>query len=356
MALSGQALGRCSMTRVLSATTRVASFSNRSRSVSNCATRKIERFQAAQRPQQPVGARMQHLAELVGGGAAAGCAISGEMTLPRLDMVFGLTAPAVDVLVDPARGAVRQLGDDEARVGTLRPGLNAGDDALDARPARGAIMEFLVAPEFLGTRCTSVPAGGTGFQRLDMPAQRRGAGDAKHEVAPRRAAELQHFRRAIVAVRADQDLDARPVAAELLHQAAQEGARLGAGGAPGRAQQGGNGAAVCVEDNDRLEAIRVVVGVEEAELLPAMDGVEGVVDVKRDAARHLAEARAVERHHGAGHVEQLTPPRGVLQARQRRLRAERGSVGQAPAGQLEQRIMPQAAGIVAVLVAGGHHQ
>jgi hypothetical protein len=44
MALSGHALGRCSMTRVFSATTWVASFTTRSRRVSNCATRQVERF------------------------------------------------------------------------------------------------------------------------------------------------------------------------------------------------------------------------------------------------------------------------------------------------------------------------
>jgi len=66
-----------------------------------------------------------------------------------------------------------------------------------------------------------------------------------------------------VAVGADQDLDARPVAADLAHQAAQEIARLGAGGTPGRAQHGGNRAAVCVEHDNRLEAVFVVAGVEQ---------------------------------------------------------------------------------------------
>jgi hypothetical protein len=133
-------------------------------------------------------------------------------------------------------------------------------------------------------------------------------------------------------------------------------ARLGAGGAPGRAQHGGDGAAVGVEHHDRLEAVFVVVGVEEAHLLPAMDGVEGVIDVERDAARHLAEARAVERHHGARHADERARPRCVFQSRQRRLGAQRGRVGQAPVGQFEQRVVAQAVGIVAVLVAGGDHQ
>jgi len=44
MARSGQALGRRSMRRVLSATARPAGFTRRSRSVSNCATRRVERL------------------------------------------------------------------------------------------------------------------------------------------------------------------------------------------------------------------------------------------------------------------------------------------------------------------------
>lgn len=44
MALSVQALGRCRMTRGFIETRRVASFTKRSRSVSNYATRQVERF------------------------------------------------------------------------------------------------------------------------------------------------------------------------------------------------------------------------------------------------------------------------------------------------------------------------
>ena len=41
---------------------------------------------------------------------------------------------------------------------------------------------------------------------------------------------------------------------------------------------------------------------EQAELLAAMDGIEGVVDVEGDAAWHLAEAVAVEADHGLAHA------------------------------------------------------
>ncbi len=221
---------------------------------------------------------------------------------------------------------------------------------------RGAVVEFLVAAQIVPARCTRVAVGGAGFHRRDMAAQRGGGGDAEQEVDARRAAEIQHLRRAVMTVGADQDLNARPVLADLAHQAAQEVARLGTGRSPGWAQHGGDGAALAVEHDDRLEAVFVVVGVEHRKLLPAMDGVERVVDVERDAPRHLAEAGAVERHHGARHADQRARWWQVLEARDSRLRTQRCRIGQAPISQLEQRIVPQAVGIVAVLVAGGDHQ
>jgi hypothetical protein len=90
------------------------------------------RHEAAQRPQRPVGAGVQQQAEPVGGGAAARGALGGEVALPGLDVVLGLAAGVGEVLVDCARIAARQGGDDEAGVGALRPGFDAGDDPLDA--------------------------------------------------------------------------------------------------------------------------------------------------------------------------------------------------------------------------------
>ena len=55
------------------------------------------------------------------------------MALPRLDVVFGLAAPAVEILVDRARRSGSEVGDDEARIGALRPGFDASVNALDAR-------------------------------------------------------------------------------------------------------------------------------------------------------------------------------------------------------------------------------
>ena len=65
------------------------------------------------------------------------------MRLPRFDVIFGLAAPAVDILVEDTGVAEFQVRDDEARVWAFRADFDARDDSLDAAPARGAVEEFL---------------------------------------------------------------------------------------------------------------------------------------------------------------------------------------------------------------------
>jgi hypothetical protein len=146
------------------------------------------------------------------------------------------------------------------------------------------------------------------------------------------------------------------VATDGAYQAAEESAGLPPARPLCRAQHGGDGAALAVEHDDRLEAVLVVVGVEEPQLLLAMDGVEGVVDIQHDTPWHLPEAAAVEPDHGPRHAQQGPCPRQVLQARDGRLRAERVTTRQMIQRQLEDRVMAQAVGVVAVLVAGRNHQ
>src|SRR5450631_1920668 len=66
------------------------------------------------------------------------------MRLPGFDVIFRLAAPAIIILVEPAGVALHQIGDDQARVGPLRAGLDAGDNALDAAPARGPVVKLFV--------------------------------------------------------------------------------------------------------------------------------------------------------------------------------------------------------------------
>ena len=58
-------------------------------------------------------------------------------------MVFGLAAPAIDILVEPASVAFAQIGDDEAGVRSFRARFDAGDDPLDPAPALRAVEELL---------------------------------------------------------------------------------------------------------------------------------------------------------------------------------------------------------------------
>src|SRR5664279_4454930 len=133
------------------------------------------------------------------------------MRLPGLDVIFRPAATAIDVLIDGAAAHSVEAGDDEAGIDAQRPGLDTGDDALDAVPACSAIIEFLEAAQLL-----AAGAGGArrraGFQPGDVLAQGGGWRDTQHVIEPLGAAEAEHFGCAIVAVGAQQDLDTWPVA------------------------------------------------------------------------------------------------------------------------------------------------
>src|SRR3954465_12865273 len=109
------------------------------------------------------------------------------MGLPGLDVVLGLATGAVDVLVNGAAAHTIETGDDEAGVDALRSGLDAGDDALDAVPACGAIVEFLEPAQLL-----AASLGGAldraGLQRGDMLAHRGGRRDAEDGASDKPAA------------------------------------------------------------------------------------------------------------------------------------------------------------------------
>ena len=97
------------------------------------------------------------------------------------------------------------------------------------------------------------------------------------------------------------------------------------------------------------------MGIEQAQLLAAVHGVEGVVDVEHDPLRHLPEGGAVEVDHRPPHRHQLAHAGQVLQPADRRLRRQIPTRRQRILGHLEDRIGTQPVGVVAVLVAGGDH-
>ena len=115
------------------------------------------------------------------------------MRLPRLDVIFGLAAPAIDILVERAGVALLQIGDDEARVGSFRAGLDAGDDALDAAPARGPVVKLLEAARLALFRRGLVARFRAGFEIADVASQCRGRRDAEDVIEPVGATKVENL-------------------------------------------------------------------------------------------------------------------------------------------------------------------
>jgi len=101
------------------------------------------------------------------------------MRLEGFDVVFGLATPAIDIFVEQASVSLVQIGDNEARVGPFGPGLDAGDDALDAAPAFGAVEELLEAAHFAVSWRGLEARLRAGLQDFDVSAQCRGWRDAE---------------------------------------------------------------------------------------------------------------------------------------------------------------------------------
>ncbi len=86
-------------------------------------------------------------------------------------MILRLAAPAIDLVTDRAVAAAFQIGDDEAAVGALGPGLNAADNPFDAAPTGGAVMELLVAAQLIPAENRVKASLGARFERFDVSPQ-----------------------------------------------------------------------------------------------------------------------------------------------------------------------------------------
>src|SRR5271169_5833154 len=131
----------------------------------------------------------------------AGGAIGGEVVLPRLDVVFGLAAGAIEPVVKVLGAAAVQVGDNEAGIGSLGPSLDAGDDALDPAPALGGIVELHETAHLAAVRRHPslrrgrlLEAFGRALlQRRDMAAQSHIGGQAENPIDPVRPTPVEHF-------------------------------------------------------------------------------------------------------------------------------------------------------------------
>ena len=109
-----------------------------------------------------------------------------------------------------------------------------------------------------------------------------------------------------------------------------------------------------VVDVDRQEAALVVMGIEQRELLVAVNDIHRVVDVERYRFGWGPVAGAVEIDHHPHQADQVAQGRRILPARDGRLRAQiPARIGQPPAGQFECRIEAQSVEVVGVFIAAG---
>src|ERR1700687_3592340 len=104
-------------------------------------------------------------------------------------MVLRLAALAIDLFVDGARRTGIEVGGDEACVHTVGSSFDAGDDAFDAIPTRGAVVEILEPPELVGTSRGGEARRRALLQCVDMAAQRGCRGDAEGVIDSVGAAE-----------------------------------------------------------------------------------------------------------------------------------------------------------------------
>jgi len=224
-------------------------------------------------------------------------------------VVLGHPASAVDVLVERLRPAAFEVGDDEACVSALRADFDAGDDALGSAPTGGSVEELLEAPDF-ARACLGLldrrreARRRAGLDGRHMPAQGGSWRNAENKVDAIGAAPVDDQRAAVVAVAPDQDPRLRPVGPDRADEATQMRADFRAARALRRTQDRGDEPALAIEYHDRLEAVFVVMGVEQPQLLATMHRVEGVVDIEHDPLWRLAERGAIEIDHRFPHHQQ----------------------------------------------------
>src|ERR1700674_174801 len=134
----------------------------------------------------------------------------------------------------------------------------------EIRPSGPSAWKACRAPHLAARRCRSEPFGSGFLQRLDMAAQRRIGSQPQQPIDPVFSAPVEDFRAGVVRIGAQQNLDPRPEGADGANETAQEGADLVAAWPLARAQQRGDETPLAIKHDDRLEAVIVMKGVEQA--------------------------------------------------------------------------------------------
>ena len=122
-------------------------------------------------------------------------------------------------------------------------------------------------------------------------------------------------------------------------------------------QHGHDQPAAGVEDVDRQKAPVIVIGVELAQLLLAVDPIKAFIEIQGEVAGGDRETIAVQVEHRLGHAIEFGAPRHVLDAGDGRLRAQCRSRDRWPVQRhLEDGIAAQHIAVIAVGIAGDNRQ
>lgn len=148
------------------------------------------------------------------------------MGFPRLDVVLGLTAGGVELLVEVLAAPALEIGDDVAGVAPIGADLDPGDDAARFRPGPGRIEECLEPAQLLAG-LAGITRSRRRLQSGDILRQTAVLRQAKDIAQSEPVTQVQNLRCAILAVGAQQDLGPGPMPADLADQPTNVGRALG---------------------------------------------------------------------------------------------------------------------------------
>src|SRR2546425_1029389 len=313
----------------------------------------------AQLLEQDVRREREQDPDLVGQKARATGPIHLQPVMQFLEPVLDVAALAVE-LVDGLR-VVPEVGHHEARIVLGRAAGMADDLGLDDHPAPPLPRPSGVPRrpiEVFGLATLSGAYAGLAHQAARPLLQPHVAGH-RHDVLdvlPLQDGEQFGARKATV--QPDAKHGVGKGGPELMEQPAQEAARPALRGRVAGSEYGRHGKlfGFVVEGHrghDRQVAPRVVVPVEERELLLTVRGIVGGIEVDRDSRGPALEPPPMVLDHGVGqhvpHRDQCPAAHGVLEALERRLRGEGGARDRIAADhKLVDDVVRQPRGVVAV--------
>ena len=269
----------------------------------------------AEQVDQVVGEAVQQQAEGVGQEAVTAQAVGAETVLEFLDAV--LTLAAIVVESEDLRGTTGAVGNHEAQVGSDGGVFGLVADAALARPTAGAVAEA-------GESCAAgIGCDDSGAATVSAEVRRaledELAGMPQCVLDAEELAELIEQGQSEAGIAAQLDLHFGKSGLQSRHQAQQHGHDAGMTGGVSRSQprcQQTSG--VALEDQHGVIHVLAVGAVEEAELLLAMGGIVGGIDIQQDLAA-FADLLAAETNE-------------LLQAERRSGAPDRGRKVRSPSG------------------------